>query len=130
MVTHPDELAGLDPFEVWTSVKPLNEVLDPFDFHHRMAAYRTLVDAANPDSRFGADNRRTPATPPRAAACSDICSVPDGETGRSCVFGFSFGESRRCRSLFVSRRLPARIIVLVDRRVRFPANNLSVRTGY
>nr|WP_225953407.1 Leg1-related protein [Kibdelosporangium phytohabitans] len=53
-------MAELDLYEVWASVKSLNEVLDPFDFTHRMAAYRRMIDATNQDGRFGADNRRNP----------------------------------------------------------------------
>lgn len=59
-VAHPEELAALDLFEVWTGAAPLAERFDPFRFEHRMAAYRQLIDAINGDGRFGADNRRNP----------------------------------------------------------------------
>ena len=57
---HPEELAELDLFEVWTGAEPLGEHFDPFRFEHRMAAYRLLIDTINHDGRFGDDNRRNP----------------------------------------------------------------------
>jgi hypothetical protein len=59
-VAHPEELAALDLYEVWTGAADLGEEFDPFSFEQRMAAYRLLIDAINDDSRFGADNRRNP----------------------------------------------------------------------
>lgn len=55
---HPRELAELDVYEVWTSADELTDVLDPFRFEHRMAAYRTLIDATG--GPFGEDNRGNP----------------------------------------------------------------------
>jgi hypothetical protein len=59
-LAHPAELAGLDLFDVWTGAAPLTGVFDPFRFEHRMAAYRTLIDATNSGGLFGADNRNNP----------------------------------------------------------------------
>ncbi|MDQ3944749.1 MAG: Leg1-related protein [Actinomycetota bacterium] len=59
-VAHPEELAELDLFEVWTGAAPLDERFDPFRFEQRMAAYRLLVDTINHEGRFGEDNRRNP----------------------------------------------------------------------
>jgi len=59
-VPHPEELEALDLFEVWTGAEPLGGHFDPFRFHHRMAAYRLLIDSINHDGLFGPDNRRNP----------------------------------------------------------------------
>ena len=59
-VAHPEELAALDLYAVWTEAEDLGEQLDPFSFEQRMAAYRLLIDATNGDGRFGSDNRRNP----------------------------------------------------------------------
>ncbi|SDW67593.1 protein of unknown function [Amycolatopsis xylanica] len=57
---HPDELAVLDLYQVWTTAEDLTDRFDPYRFDHRMAAYRALVDATNDGDRFGTDNRRNP----------------------------------------------------------------------
>ncbi len=59
-VAHPEELADLDLFEVWTEAEALGERYDPFRFEERMAAYRLLIDSINGDGLFGEDNRRNP----------------------------------------------------------------------
>jgi hypothetical protein len=59
-VTHPDELTELDLYEVWISAGALTDRFDPFRFEHRMAAYRSMIDATNAGGRFGADNRHNP----------------------------------------------------------------------
>lgn len=60
VVAHPQELAALDLFDVWRDAQPLVDQFDPFQFSHRMAAYRLLIDTTNHDELFGADNRRNP----------------------------------------------------------------------
>jgi Leg1 len=57
---HPAELATLDLFDIWTSAAELTDRFDPFRFEHRMAAYRTLLDATNTTGIFGPDNRHNP----------------------------------------------------------------------
>ncbi|WP_367130322.1 Leg1-related protein [Saccharothrix sp. HUAS TT1] len=57
---HPDELAALDLYPVWTAAEGLAGVFDPFRFEQRMAAYRLMIDGTNPADRFGRDNRRNP----------------------------------------------------------------------
>ncbi|GGP68688.1 Leg1-related protein [Saccharothrix coeruleofusca] len=59
-MAHPDELAALDLYSVWTTAPDLREVFDPFSFEQRMAAYRLMIDNTNPADRFGADNRHNP----------------------------------------------------------------------
>jgi hypothetical protein len=59
-VAHPEELAALDLYSVWTTAEELDEAFDPFSFEQRMAAYRLLIDSTNPADRFGADNRHNP----------------------------------------------------------------------
>lgn len=60
MTAHPAELASLDLFEMWTSAAELTDRFDPFRFPHRMAAYRSLIDASNTGGLFGVDNRHNP----------------------------------------------------------------------
>src|SRR5690349_15606065 len=57
-VAHPEELAELDLYEVWTSVGELTTRYDPFRFEQRMAAYRSLIGATS--GPFRADNRLNP----------------------------------------------------------------------
>lgn len=59
-MNHPEELAGLDLYKVWTTAGKLREVFDPFRFKHRMAAYRQLLAVTNSDGLFGVDNRNNP----------------------------------------------------------------------
>ncbi|TCO62300.1 Leg1-related protein [Actinocrispum wychmicini] len=56
----PVELAELDLFHAWSEAPALTGTFDPFTFHHRMAAYRQLIDATNHAGLFGPDNRRNP----------------------------------------------------------------------
>jgi hypothetical protein len=60
MIAHPEELATLDLFEVWTTAAELTDRFDPFRFEQRMAAYRTMIHASNGAGLFGADNRHNP----------------------------------------------------------------------
>ncbi|MEU7482241.1 Leg1-related protein [Lentzea sp. NPDC042327] len=59
-MAHPDELAALDLYSVWSTARDLEEVFDPFSFEQRMAAYRMMIDNTNAGGRFGADNRHNP----------------------------------------------------------------------
>jgi hypothetical protein len=59
-VAHPDELAELDLYQVWVGAGALTDRFDPFRFEHRMAAYRSMIDATNVGQPFGADNRHNP----------------------------------------------------------------------
>ncbi|MFD1148736.1 Leg1-related protein [Saccharothrix hoggarensis] len=59
-MAHPDELAALDLYPVWTTAEDLAEAFDPFRFEQRMAAYRMMINNTNPADRFGADNRHNP----------------------------------------------------------------------
>ncbi|MFD1048550.1 Leg1-related protein, partial [Kibdelosporangium lantanae] len=59
-VGHPVELAELDLYDVWTTTPALTDRFDPFSFPQRMAAYRALVHASNPNNLFGPDNRGNP----------------------------------------------------------------------
>ncbi|ONI92285.1 hypothetical protein ALI22I_04920 [Saccharothrix sp. ALI-22-I] len=59
-MAHPDELAALDLYPVWTTAQDLEGAFDPFSFEQRMAAYRMMIDNTNADGRFGADNRYNP----------------------------------------------------------------------
>jgi hypothetical protein len=59
-VTHPEELASLDLYEVWTTAGELGDRFDPFSFEQRMAVYRLLLKSTNVDGLFGADNRHNP----------------------------------------------------------------------
>ncbi|MFC6091332.1 Leg1-related protein [Saccharothrix lopnurensis] len=59
-MAHPDELADLDLYRVWTTAADLGGVFDPFRFEQRMAAYRLMIGNTNPADRFGADNRHNP----------------------------------------------------------------------
>jgi hypothetical protein len=59
-VTHPVELSDFDLYRVWTDAGELTDRLDPFRFEHRMAAYRSMIDATNAGGLFGADNRHNP----------------------------------------------------------------------
>jgi hypothetical protein len=59
-VTYPEELADLDLHEAWTGAAELTARFDPFLFTHRMAAYRSMVDATGASGLFGADNRHNP----------------------------------------------------------------------
>ena len=60
MIVHPDELAELDLYKVWTTAEELNGTFDPFRFEQRMAGYRTMIDASNSAGLFGVDNRHNP----------------------------------------------------------------------
>jgi Leg1 len=60
VVPHPPELAESDLFDVWTTAEDIRDQFDPFDFRHRMAAYRTLIDVTNHSGLFGPDNRHNP----------------------------------------------------------------------
>src|SRR5688572_28951934 len=57
---YPEELEGLDVFSVWSTLPLSKGRFDPFSFAHRMAAYRTLMEAINRRGQFGEDNRRNP----------------------------------------------------------------------
>lgn len=57
---YPAELEGLEVFTVWSTLPFSAGRFDPFSFPHRMAAYRTLVEATNRRGQFGDDNRRNP----------------------------------------------------------------------
>ncbi|MFD7655986.1 Leg1-related protein [Actinosynnema sp. NPDC059797] len=59
-MAHPEELADLDLYEVWTTAEDPEGAFDPFRFEQRMAAYRMMIDNTNPGDRFGADNRDNP----------------------------------------------------------------------
>lgn len=59
-MAHPDELAALDLYPVWTTAREPVEAFDPFRFEQRIAAYRLMIDNTNPADRFGADNRHNP----------------------------------------------------------------------
>lgn len=59
-MAHPDELAALDLYPVWTTARDPEGTFDPFSFEQRMAAYRVMVTNTNPAQRFGADNRHNP----------------------------------------------------------------------
>ncbi|ANZ40947.1 hypothetical protein BBK82_38165 [Lentzea guizhouensis] len=59
-MAHPDELAALDLYPVWTMARDLEETFDPFSFEQRMAAYRMMIDNTGGDGRFGTDNRYNP----------------------------------------------------------------------
>jgi hypothetical protein len=60
MTGHPEELAALDLFEVWTTAAELRDPFDPFRFEQRMAGYRLLIAATNESGLFGVDNRHNP----------------------------------------------------------------------
>jgi hypothetical protein len=60
VVAHPAELSDFDLYEIWTGAGELTDRLDPFRFEHRMAAYRSMIEATNVGGLFGADNRRNP----------------------------------------------------------------------
>jgi hypothetical protein len=60
MTAHPEELAALDLFEVWTTAARLRDRFDPFRFEQRMAGYRLMIDATNEAGLFGVDNRHNP----------------------------------------------------------------------
>lgn len=57
---HPEELAELDLYAVWTGAGELTERFDPFRFEQRMAAYRSLLGATGAGGLFGTDNRLNP----------------------------------------------------------------------
>jgi hypothetical protein len=57
---YPADLEDLDLFAVWSTLPVLDGRFDPFSFPHRMAAYRTLIEATNRRRQFGEDNRRNP----------------------------------------------------------------------
>jgi hypothetical protein len=57
---YPEELEGLDVFPVWSTLPLSKGRFDPFSFPHRIAAYRTLIEAINRRGQFGEDNRRNP----------------------------------------------------------------------
>jgi len=57
---HPEELAALDLYQVWTTAEELTDRFHPFRFEHRMASYRRMIDATNAAGLFGADNRYNP----------------------------------------------------------------------
>jgi len=59
-MAHPEELATLDLYSVWTTAEDLGAVFDPFRFEQRMAAYRLMIQNTNPADGFGADNRHNP----------------------------------------------------------------------
>lgn len=59
-MAHPEELAALDLYSVWTTAEDLAGTFDPFSFEQRMAAYRMMIGNTNPGQRFGADNRLNP----------------------------------------------------------------------
>lgn len=59
-MAHPDGLAALDLYAVWTTAPELEGAFDPFRFEQRMAAYRTMINNTNRADRFGADNRHNP----------------------------------------------------------------------
>ncbi|MCG8915285.1 Leg1-related protein [Actinokineospora sp. PR83] len=59
-MAHPEELATLDLYSVWTTAEDLGTAFDPFRFEQRMAAYRLMIQSTNPADRFGADNRHNP----------------------------------------------------------------------
>lgn len=60
VVAHPAELSEFDLYAIWTGVGELTDRLDPFRFEHRMAAYRSMIDATNVGGLFGPDNRHNP----------------------------------------------------------------------
>ena len=60
MIAHPDELAELDLYAVWTTADELTGGFDPFRFEQRMAGYRMMIDATNKAGLFGVDNRDNP----------------------------------------------------------------------
>jgi hypothetical protein len=57
---YPEELEALDVFPVWSTLPLSGGRFDPFSFPHRMAAYRTMIEATNRRGQFGKDNRRNP----------------------------------------------------------------------
>jgi hypothetical protein len=57
---YPEGLEALDVFSVWSTLPLTKGRFDPFSFPHRMAAYRTLIEATNRRGQFGEDNRRNP----------------------------------------------------------------------
>ncbi|PSL51716.1 uncharacterized protein DUF781 [Saccharothrix carnea] len=59
-MAHPEELAALDLYPVWTTAADPAGTFDPFRFEQRMAAYRLMIGNTNPADRFGADNRHNP----------------------------------------------------------------------
>jgi len=56
----PAGLKTLPLFEVWCIAPRLESVIDPFNFLHRVAVYRRLLEATNSGERFGADNAGNP----------------------------------------------------------------------
>ncbi|CAM3568123.1 Leg1-related protein [Smaragdicoccus niigatensis] len=52
----PRKLAELDLHRVWSTAPDLDGTFDPFRFEHRMAAYRSMIDATNERGIFGPDN--------------------------------------------------------------------------
>ncbi|RKT54620.1 Leg1-related protein [Saccharothrix australiensis] len=59
-MAHPEELATLDLYPVWTTAEDPEGTFDPFRFEQRVAAYRLLLHRTNPADRFGVDNRHNP----------------------------------------------------------------------
>jgi len=50
------QLAQLEFYPAWSALPNLKDALDPFDFNHRLAAYKLLIEATNHRGIFGKEN--------------------------------------------------------------------------
>jgi Leg1 len=53
---YSDQLAQLEFYRAWSALPVLKDALDPFDFSHRLAAYKLLIEATNQRGIFGKEN--------------------------------------------------------------------------
>jgi hypothetical protein len=51
-----DQLAQLEFYPAWSTLPDLKDAIDPFDFNHRLAAYKLLIEATNQRGIFGEEN--------------------------------------------------------------------------
>lgn len=54
--TYAERLAELDFSSLWSTLPELKDVVDPFDYRQRLAIYKLLIDATNPNYLCGEEN--------------------------------------------------------------------------